>query len=40
MVRWIIEVIEHLVGGKLFVVLGLGMRRLMGGDLVKTLFGG
>jgi hypothetical protein len=40
MVRWIMEVVEPLVDGKLFIVLGLGMRRVMRGDLVETLFRG
>jgi hypothetical protein len=36
----IMEVVEPLVDGKLFIVLGLGMRRVMRGDLVETLFRG
>ncbi|PNX94841.1 hypothetical protein L195_g018022 [Trifolium pratense] len=40
LVRWIMEVVERLVGGKLYIVLGLRVRRVRGGGLVKTLFEG
>ncbi|PNX82554.1 cysteine-rich receptor-like protein kinase [Trifolium pratense] len=35
----LMRVVEHLVGGKLFIALGVGMRRERGVGLVKTLLG-